>query len=84
MKIQLLSEANCSLEAFAGATWKGVKGCKPAEGIRSIGIRLTHQFESGFNYRLSVLAAVLSFREADCFDNRSSMSLMSHISDTTR
>lgn len=80
MKTQLLSDASCSLEAFAGAMWKGVKGSKPAEGIRSIGTSLTHQFESDFNYRLGVLSAVLSLSERLTV----LISLMSHLSDTTR
>lgn len=63
-----------------------VKGSKPAEDIRSIWTSFRCQFESGFNYRLCVLAAIFSLfqRGWQCFDSHSSMSLLSHLSDTPR
>lgn len=61
------------------------EGQQTSRGIRSIWTSFRCQSESGFNYRLRVLAAISLFQRGwQCFDTHSSMSLLRHLCDTPR
>lgn len=81
-----LLDANCSTAEFPWGIWKGVKGSKPMAGSRFIWTSFRWQVKSVFDYRLCVLAAIFSLflRGWHCFDNLSSRSLLSHLSDTSK